>query len=171
MTPASLGSIPIFGKLYSSIVSSAGGGGGGGSGCVGTSATPCIVAGPDATGAPPTQSPVFVAGWDLTNVHPLRTDATGDAQVAIIGNAAVLSGQQAVTGSAVALATHASKNVCVKSLIGNNLTVYVGPTGITTSTGMELAPGDSVCLPVSNTNLLFVIASTTGSSVSWISTN
>jgi len=91
--------------------------------------------------------------------------------VQIAGDGTVLSGQQAVTGSAVALGTNTTKTACVKALIGNTINVYVGPSGITTSTGMELAPGQSVCLPVTNTNLLFVIASTTGASVSWIATN
>ena len=91
--------------------------------------------------------------------------------VQIIGDGTVLSGQQAVTGSAAALATNTAKTACVKALIGNTINVYVGPSGITTSTGMELAPGEIVCLPVTNTNLLYVIASTTGASVSWIATN
>lgn len=62
VAPASLGTNHIFGKLYSSIAGGGGGGGGGGSGCAGTDATPCIVAGPDAPGTTPTQNPVLVAG-------------------------------------------------------------------------------------------------------------
>ena len=96
---------------------------------------------------------------------------SGTQNVSILGNAAVLANQQAVTASAVALATNASKNICVKALAGNTANVYIGPTGITTATGMELAPGDSYCGPVANTNLLYVIAAATGSSVSWIATN
>ena len=91
--------------------------------------------------------------------------------VSIAGNAAILSGQQAVTGSAVALATNTVKNICIKALLGNTINVYVGPTGVTTATGYELDPGANVCMPVTNTNLPFVIASTTGASVSWIATN
>lgn len=159
----------IQGTLYGWRIPASGSGGG--SGCVGTAGVPCIVAGPDASGAVPTQSPVQVAGFDGTDIRTIRTDATGDAQVAVVGNAAVLSGQQAVTGAAVALATHTIKNVCIKALLANTINVYVGPTGITTATGMELAPGDAVCLPVLNTNLLFVIASTVGNSVSWVATN
>jgi hypothetical protein len=91
--------------------------------------------------------------------------------VTVPGNAAVISGQQAVTGSAAALATNATKNVCLKAAIANTINVFIGPTGVTTSTGLEVAPGQFVCEPVSNSNLLFVIASTTGASVSWIATN
>jgi len=95
----------------------------------------------------------------------------GTVPVQTVGDGAVLSNQQGVTGSAVALASHNAKTACVKALIGNTINVYVGPSGVTDSTGMELAPGQAVCLPVTNTNLLYVIASTTGASVSWIATN
>lgn len=56
-------------------------GGGSSSGCVGTSATPCIVAGPDAVGAASTQPPVQIAGNDGTNVRAVKTDTGGRTQV------------------------------------------------------------------------------------------
>src|SRR6185437_1199522 len=77
-----------------------------------------------------------------------------------LGNNTVLSGQQAVTATAAALASNTAKNICVKALIANSINVYVGPAGITTGTGLELAPGDVACMPVANTNLVNVIAST-----------
>lgn len=86
-------------------------------------------------------------------------------------NSTVISFQQAVTGSAVALATNTVKTMCVKALVGNTINVYIGPSGVATSTGMELAPGETWCGAVSNTNLVFVIASTTGANVSVIGTN
>jgi hypothetical protein len=98
-------------------------------------------------------------------------DLKGNLRTTIAGNATVLSGQQAVTNAAVALATNTVKNICVKALAGNTQNVYVGPTGITTSTGMELAAGDAYCSPVTNTNLIFVIAAAGGQSVSWIAEN
>jgi len=133
--------------------------------------TPVPVDGPTANGSAPTTPPVLVAGWDATNLRTLKTDASGDIQAQLIGNGTVLSGQQAVTGSAVALATNTARAACVKALVSNSINVFVGPTGITTSTGYLLAPGESVCFPVTNTNLLFVIASTTGASVSWAASN
>lgn len=69
----------VAAKLFSSITGG-GGGGGGGSGCPGTDATPCIVAGPDATNVPPTQNPVLVAGNDnggSANIQILLTDVNG----------------------------------------------------------------------------------------------
>jgi hypothetical protein len=115
--------------------------------------------------------PVRIAGTQGTTIHSIQTDAVGDLQVQSIGNGAVLSNQQAVTNAAVALATNTSRNICVKALAGNTANVYIGPTGITTATGMELAAGDAYCGPVSNTNLIFVIATAGGQSISWIATN
>jgi hypothetical protein len=148
----------------------------GSSGCVGTSVTPCVVDGPTPAGSAPTFPPVMVSGQTGTVAGPgtirtLRTDDRGDALVVVDGNPTVLSDQQAVTASAVALATNTAKNICVVAPTTNQITVYVGPSGITTATGFPLAPGAGVCVPVTNTNLLFVIASTTGASVGWIGTN
>lgn len=83
----------------------------------------------------------------------------------------ITSGQQAVTATAVALPSKSAHNVCVKGLVGNQINVYVGPSTVTTSNGMELAPGDTVCLPLANPSAVYVIASTTGASVSWIAVN
>jgi hypothetical protein len=81
------------------------------------------------------------------------------------GFASIISFQQAVTASAVVLATNATHGFCVKALPANSITVYVGPSGVTTSTGYPLAAGDSICYQASNTNLAYVIASSTGASV------
>lgn len=67
-----------------------------GGGCVGTVATPCIVAGVAADGAAAAGSPVLVAGQDGTNAQTLLTDTTG--RQVVVGAAA--SGA-ALTGSPV----------------------------------------------------------------------
>ena len=106
------------------------------------------------------------------NATAIKVDNSAVTQpVQSVGNGSVLAGQQAVTGTAAALATNSCRKALVKALAANTINVYVGPTGVTTGTGFELAPGESVGLDVSNTNLIFVIASTTGASVSWIATN
>lgn len=87
------------------------------------------------------------------------------------GAAAILSGQQAVTASAVALASNSCRKVIVKALQGNQFAIFIGPSGVSTSTGYELGPGESVTLELSNTNLVFVIAAQTGASVSWAALN
>ena len=64
-----------------------------------------------------------------------------------------------------------AKSVCVHALIGNIINVYAGASGVTDSTGMEIPPGQGYCWNVANTNLIYVIASTTGASVSVTWTN
>lgn len=83
------------------------------------------------------------------------------------GRSTFNSGQQAVTGTAANLGSNATSSVCVHALIGNTINVFAGAAGVTTSTGMELPPGQGYCWNVSNTNLIFVVASTTGASVSF----
>jgi hypothetical protein len=79
----------------------------------------------------------------------------------------VQSGQQAVTASAALLTGMSYGSVCIKALNGNTINVYLGGAGVTDATGMELSPGNSYCAP-NNSNTFYIIASTTGASVSWI---
>ncbi len=79
----------------------------------------------------------------------------------------ITTGQQAVTASAVVLATTTASRVCLKILAAGTQIVYFGPSGVTTSNGQELSPGDAWCGPISNTNKIFVIAGATGSTVAW----
>ena len=80
----------------------------------------------------------------------------------------VQSGQQAVTAAAVVVSGISYGTVCIKALNGNTINVYLGGPGVTDSTGMELAPGNAYCAPAVNVNPFYVVASTTGASVSWI---
>lgn len=154
-----------------------------GGGCPGTVGTPCVVVGnktnnnaaPGATnvGVLPGLANAAAPTWTEGDLILESMDLSGRQRVlsTIAGNATVLSGQQSVTGSAVALASNAAKSICVTATDGNLITVYAGPSGITTSTGYPLVPGKSACWPVTNTNLIFVIASTTGASVAWTASN
>jgi len=80
----------------------------------------------------------------------------------------ILAGQQAVTATAAALASNSlTRGLCVQALSTNTISVFVGPSGVTTSTGIELPPKASYCPALSNSNELYVVASTTGASVTW----
>lgn len=78
-----------------------------------------------------------------------------------------LAGQQAVTATAVNLGANATHAVCITALTANTIPIYVGGSAETTSNGFPLNPGDFYCWQVSNSNLLYVIASTTGASIAW----
>jgi hypothetical protein len=151
--------------------------GGGGSGCVGTVMTPCVVGGSAAAGAAIAGNPVPFGVDDGTDVRYASGDSSGNLNVNVkttpipTGAGTFASGQTAVTGTAAALPSHAANSVCVEALIGNTINVYLGATGVTTSTGFETPPGQTRCFDVNNTNLVFVVASTTGASVSWLYTD
>jgi hypothetical protein len=81
------------------------------------------------------------------------------------------TGQQAVTTSAAPLPSNGAKSFCIKVLSGGTQDVYFGVTGVTTSTGFPLSPGDSDCFPLSNTSTVFVIAGSAGSTVAFRAIN
>jgi hypothetical protein len=119
-------------------------------------------------------SSCLVSAWysgTTTGYPSFNTPVVPTPPVPIAGNPFLYSGQQAVTATAVALPTQTTKQVCLKTNVLNSINVYVGPAGVTTSTGQELAPDESLCLPVGNLNLMYVVASTTGATVTWTATN
>ena len=87
------------------------------------------------------------------------------------GNAQIYNGQQAVTGTAAALASQPLKTFCIKALHANTIAVYVGNSSVSTANGMELQADQSWCANIDNANRVYVVATTTGASVSWIGTN
>jgi hypothetical protein len=108
----------------------------------------------------------------LSNGSSFITPTTpSDTQPVAFATGTPFSGQQAVTASAAALPSNAARAVCVKAASSNAISVYIGPSGVSTSTGLELEPGDKVCAPVANSNVLYVVASTTGASVSFMGVN
>jgi len=121
--------------------------------CIVVSGTPTLQAG---TSAP----------CQLNTSGQMLSTATGST-----ASTAILSGQVAVTATAQALPSNTTQSVCVKALEANSIKVYVGPSGVTTSNGMELSAGDGWCTSVSNSNAIYVIASTTGASIAWAGRN
>lgn len=65
----------------------------------------------------------------------------------------------ASTASAAFAAASATINlVIVSAPLANTLPVYVGlGSGVTTSTGIELQPGDSVPIPVANASRIYCV--------------
>jgi hypothetical protein len=102
----------------------------------------------------------------LVSVKPIAAPSGGISALPLPGF--VVSGQQAVTASAVALSNVTlTKGICVEALSTNSISVFIGPSTVSTTTGIELPAKASYCVSVSNANQLFVIASTTGASVTW----
>lgn len=62
----------------------------------------------------------------------------------------------------------AKHGVIVKALPSNTGTIYVGLTGVTTTTGFPLEAGDHLVLPIDDANKIFVASSVNNQDVSWI---
>lgn len=82
------------------------------------------------------------------------------------------TGQQAVTASAVQLnsgtATNFQNGVKLTCLSSSTVSAFIGKSGVTTSTGDELPPGQSVILPIADISSVYVIATGTGATLSWL---
>lgn len=94
----------------------------------------------------------------------LLVDATVSSESDTSAN--LYTGQKTVGTSAVQVsaASHTLSNgVILKAPSTNGANIYVGLTGVTTTTGDILEPGESRGYPVNNTNLLYIVsaASTT----------
>lgn len=50
----------------------------------------------------------------------------------------------------------------VKAHPANTVTIYIGKTGVTSSSGIPLAAGDSIPLPAKNLNEIYGVTTTTG---------
>lgn len=79
----------------------------------------------------------------------------------------IVTGQQAATATAAVLPTNTAKRVCLKVIIGGTQTVAFGPSTVTTANGQVLEPGDAWCGTLDNSNRIFIIASSTGSTVAF----
>jgi hypothetical protein len=115
----------------------------------------------------------------ITGMTPVKTDGSGVTQPVSLATAPTTPTQpagfsagidfnQTVTTSAVALASNASHSFSVCAYWENTTSIFVGPSGVTTSgstKGTELQPGQCAGWLLNNTNLRYVIATGSGQSV------
>lgn len=80
------------------------------------------------------------------------------------------TGQLAVTAVAQALgsATSYKNGVVLTNMSSSSTSVFVGPSGVTTTTGFELQVGSSIILPIQDISTIYAIASAVGSRVSYL---
>jgi hypothetical protein len=77
-------------------------------------------------------------------------------------NSSPFAFRQTCTASAAALPTNsATQGFRIMSLASNTGIAYIGPNGVTTTTGFPLYPGGYYDFKLSNTNLLYIIGSDT----------
>ena len=86
------------------------------------------------------------------------------------GKVATLTAAQQLTSTS----TKCHQGVWVKAAAGNGGIVYVGNSDVTNGSvnatdGYELSAGNSILVPVSNVNSVYVIGSDVGQKVFWLS--
>jgi hypothetical protein len=81
-----------------------------------------------------------------------------------------LTGQVIIGLTAVQLPSNALKNsINIKSSDYNTGILYVGSSNtVTTATGYELSAGESITLPINNSNLIYLISDSTNQIISYI---
>lgn len=105
----------------------------------------------------------------VSAANPLPvTPAGGSASNPNANPAAPFAGQQTTTTSAAALPNQPMVNsIAVKALSTNTGTVYIGPVGITASTGYPLAPGEAMGFSVTNANAVYILGQNTTDKVAY----
>jgi hypothetical protein len=94
---------------------------------------------------------------------------TQSGSVVGTATAAVNVGQQTSNTSAVQLSSSSTvptNGIIVEALAGNAAVVYIGGSGVTTSTGFQLSAGQSISFTC-NLNTLYVIGSNNTDKVCW----
>ena len=106
-----------------------------------------------------------VSSADGVTVEPLEINtSTGRLLVDASSSSsslptAIINGQATVGTSAAALANNVlTQGVIVQALSTNSVSIYVGNSNVTTSTGFELQPGQATSIAINNTNLIYVIS-------------
>lgn len=100
-------------------------------------------------------------------LHVSLRDGSGGDVAAL--PTAIRHGQVSVGTSAVQLTAGALKQgVTIKAPSTNSGKLFVGVTGVTTSTGFPLSAGDAVFLAVDNVNRIYVISDTTSQNVAFL---
>lgn len=125
------------------------------------------------TAGSPSADVISVQG--VANGRSIIVDGSAVTQpVSISVPATIYNGKKTVTtaGSRVSLASsQACKSVCVKALQTNSGYIYVGDSFVSSTTGFQLLPGDTISLDISNLNTVTIDSSVSGDGVTYITSN
>jgi len=119
------------------------------------------------TGQP--QNVAIISGSsDVSSSNPLPVSSIGALSTTFS------NGQKAVTNSAATLgSTTAFKNgLALTCLSSSTASIFIGTSGVTTSNGYELAPGQSIVVPIQDIASIYVVAvASSTSTIAWIGFN
>ena len=91
----------------------------------------------------------------------------GDVEVK--GHGTITSGENDAVGTSaeVLTSTQAAKHVDIMAAVANTGIIYVGGSGVTSSTGIALYPGDVYSLDIEDLNDVYVVATVDGENVQY----
>lgn len=105
-------------------------------------------------------------------VNPSTGRLLVDASITSEGNilpSSFVTGQSSVGISAGALNSNTlTQGIIIQALSTNTVSIYIGPSGVTTSTGFELQPGQATSIAVNNTNVIYAISGTAGQGLCFV---
>ena len=89
--------------------------------------------------------------------------------VEITGHGTIASGENDTVGTSAEVLTSstACKHVDIMANIANTGIIYVGGSGVTSSTGIALYPGDVYSIDIDDLNDVYVVASVNGENVQY----
>jgi len=114
---------------------------------------------------------------------PITDDASNALKVKLVGGATIDIGDVEITGHStighgsntdvgtsaeVLTSSTACKHVDIMAAIANTGIIYVGGSGVASSTGIALYAGDVYSLDIDNLNDVYVLASVNGEDVQWV---
>ncbi len=111
-------------------------------------------------------------GYDAANAlfRRVLVDASGYLLTKPSSAASIGSGRVTVStaGSRVQMSSSVISSIQFKAPVGNQGPVYIGGSGVSATSGIEMWPGDTLSLEISNCNLVWVDAAISGDSVAFI---
>ncbi|MDD4721876.1 MAG: hypothetical protein PHR07_03920 [Acidaminococcaceae bacterium] len=96
---------------------------------------------------------------------------TNGLPVKLSGSTAIVGVVDVVTTATTreALAAHACREVIIIAKDTNTGYIYIGGSDVSATVyGAKLAAGDSITIPISNTNLIYMDASVSGEGISYL---
>lgn len=105
-----------------------------------------------------------VAVNPVTGGVVVDTEGGGLPSTFTVGQATVNASAAQIDSSSVSLVN----GVIVQAMSTNTVSIFVGGSGVSDSTGFELQPGQATSLAVNNINLIYAICSTTSQGICWI---
>ena len=90
-----------------------------------------------------------------------------DVNARLVAGATIDIGDVEITSAEVLTSSTACKHVDIMANIANTGIIYVGGSGVTSSTGIALYPGDVYSIDIDDLNDVYVVASVNGENVQY----